>query len=560
MQLPLVGLLLAFSLGRLPQSSTLTYYHQVAGCEDTRSEEFTIVQRGESAKVTCGDTTRAPVVGIVPIDAYEALWDSLQAWHFMRLDSLYCGEQHTRMRQTRRISVEHTMRGRTASKSVTLTGWSGLGEPLPRMAEAVAQMAIWATASVDQARAGKLATALGQWTPRMLRYIKETGHATEMSEAIIRLVDSTSTSRGPGWAGLAGRALGALADSATTVLIPALSHPNPQVRLFILGILTETLKDKAVDFARAVLEDSFPAIRYNAAVFLARRGDTNVLPVLYQSLRDSLCKQQYLSAQALLALGAPAGLDTMFAWAQRVPYHDVKNLTGLNAMTDERVSLVLLRLFSARVWGSNDRKWLLSSLGRRPSDSLLFDSVAAFLATDSGRDNLREFTVSALLRIRGSRDALPAMQIAFANWPGDGQIMSGLGALRDSAYFDTFVHYARNGSAWQRNHAGHALAYFNSNLGRELKLQILASESVNVYAIMAFIEQPDPRAFAGLVDLLQDKRSSTAMVCWTCDALGVLGNRRAAPLLRKMRAMDEYEICRGYIDRALESLSEGRKK
>ena len=171
-----------------------------------------------------------------------------------------------------------------------------------------------------------------------------------------------------------------------------------------------------------------------------------------------------------------------------------------------------------------------------------------------------QFTVNALLRLAKYRDALPAMRTAFKKWPGDGNIMYGLGVLHDSTYFDTFVHYATGGSAGQKNAAVGALAYFNSDLGRTLKLRVLSSDSASVYAVRAFITQPDPRAYSRLIALLQDEKTTRAMICWICEALGALGDRRAIPYVEKAFEESSEWGRTHYIGPALESLRRKAKE
>jgi hypothetical protein len=565
----IVFLVLSLGVAKLPESSTVEFSQTVSGMMLNSVETFRITQTGNSVRIAYdkrqswwrgrGVNDSAHLSAPIPVDVYGDLWDSLTACRFFGLDShyyLYSQEIATDMPyKDGYVRVEYPGKDRAvSSRKVAFSGTGLPPEPLRPAFDAVTRMTVWATASVEQARAGKIAFVAERWTPRMLRYIRESGYAPEMTRDIIALVDSTTTRNGPYHRVFAQGALLAFADTALSVLDSALSHPNPQVRLLALTIVTDTLGDRAVPLARKMLGDTFGEVRYKAAIFLAKRGSTDAMPVLYESLHDSAYTQS-VSARVLLDLGTAEALDTMFAWAEHASYQEVSNLiywSGIGELTDERVSPVMRRLFAS---GSVEPKFILRDVGKRPSDSIMFDTVAAFV-----HDHPGERTVSALLRLSKYRDALPAMRAAFKKWPGNADLMSGLGTLHDSAYFDTFVHYSKTGSAGQKNAAVGALAYFNSDLGRELKLRVLSSESASVYAVMAFITQPDPRAYNRLIALLQDEKTTPAMICWICEALGALGDRRAIPYVEKAyRESGEWGRTR-YIGPALESLRRKAKK
>jgi|GEM_PF-2648979 len=555
----IVILILALSAVKLPENSTVEFGKTTTGLGGSESELFRITQKRESVTIVYdrwgdafrfyGDTGKIHLTNTIPFDTYQDLWDSLAAYYFFALDAGYSSKMiiaydaHVHGH----ITVEYSSDTGVVSKKVSFSGLS-YDRPFQRVLDVVAKMGLWATASVDQVRSGNITFALPRWTPRMLKYITESGAAPEMTRAIIALVDSTTTHKGSDWRWAAKGPLLVFAESSVSVLNAALSHRNPQVRVLALNTITDAFGDSAVPLVRKALRNSCSEVRYSAAIFLAQRGSADAMPVLYKSLRDATFTQS-ASAKVLLAMKTPEALDTLLAWALRAPSQQVSQVPGLGHLADERVSPILRRLFAEGLCRPSD-------IGKRPSDTIMFDTLATFLADDAGQNHRREDAVNALLRLDKYRDAVPAMHAAFKRWPGDVSIMDGLGALHDSTYFDTFVHYARYGSAWQKNHAACDLAYFNSDLGHELKLRVLSSDSADAYAVISFITQPDPRAYGRLISLLQDDRPGSAMVYWSCKALVALGDRRAIPELEKRLARAEPWQREHDIEPALKALRE----
>jgi len=274
----IVFVVLALYVAKLPESSMVEFRQTSSGLGESGTEEFTISQKDRSVIITYDklgdswrlrrdrDSTKTHLVNRIPVDVYQDFWDTLTAYRFFDMDSEY--SNRTRAEDAYRygsVAVEYTSRAGVVSKRVSFSGVWYLPEPFQRVYDAVTRMSLWATASVEQVRAGNIAFALPRWTPRMLRYIRESGDAPEVTEHVLALVDSTTTHKGDRYPRGAKGALLAFGESSVSTLDSALSHTNPLVRLLVLTTITDALADRAVPSARRMLSDSFAPVRYNAA-------------------------------------------------------------------------------------------------------------------------------------------------------------------------------------------------------------------------------------------------------------------------------------------------------
>ena len=237
----IVFLALALSVAKLPESSMVEFSQTTSGWGGSRTEEFTITQKGRSVIINYGklgdswhlrrdrDSTRTHLVNRVPVDVYQDLWDSLGVCGFFALDTSYVSQRVVSdAGRDGYIVAEYSTNAKTVSKRVSFSGIGYLGNPFQRVYNGVAGMSIWATASVEQVRKGNIAFALTRWTPRMLKYIRESGNAPEMTRYILALVDSTTANGRSEWSGKARGALRGLAESSVGTLDAALSHQTPQ--------------------------------------------------------------------------------------------------------------------------------------------------------------------------------------------------------------------------------------------------------------------------------------------------------------------------------------------
>lgn len=108
--------------------------------------------------------------------------------------------------------------------------------------------------------------------------------------------------------------LGSLGTDATPALITALKKKNRNLRLGVIGALSEIRDPQAISSLIEMTQNPSSEIRWQAVIALGETGDPTAAPAILEALKDPDKYVRYGSAISLVKIGHKPVNETEWAW------------------------------------------------------------------------------------------------------------------------------------------------------------------------------------------------------------------------------------------------------
>lgn len=569
-----MGVLVALSVGSaaLPKRSMVTYYHG-GGCESFSSYKLTATQEDDSAAVgiVTSNGRTATFTSRIPIDVYAMVWDSLVEAGFFgsALLTSYQGKVTRTGMHAGYISMEYDSGGASKTKKVTFHADLTSVPEFITAQRLASSFDPWARTAIEQFRHGDLASTItalertfirkpdGRLASPQCDYIIANGYLPEVSRAILDYV-GRDVNTDSVWVPREMAIFEYFGERSLPEVIEALHNRGPRARALAVEMTAKLLPRKRVRYLLPLLNDRSQFIRNRVAYYLGyshRKEAAVILMHRFKSESDSLHLSE--ATVPLLRTGSQEGIDLMIRWAEaRSSKTSVGLVSILAQVQDQRMSRLIGRIAEEDI--PNNRSWapaLFSAIGYRASDTVLLGWVSSYLSSDTANSAL-ENGAKSLVRLSKWVPTAGALRRLFNIRGRSPSVLQALGDLCDTTFYDSFRFYSADSDANRRTAAVAALARFDDEESRRLRLVALKRSDVTYGIVASFDTQPDPRAHDRLVELLGSP--SYLLRLAATGAVGKLGDPSVIPALKTIGSNDENGYVRNSALAAIKRLERKR--